>query len=95
MFNVFEVGPPLATALIALFPLGVLVRAYRRAPSPRLALAAAAFAVFVVSGATLAVVEARGASFGDTPEFVEFASDVSIVVLFALAFLWPARPADE
>jgi len=85
----YEYVAPLITALLALIPLVALARAWRRTRSTRLLLAAAAFATFFASGVALFTLAILDPATSDAVEWIEFASDVAIVGLFALSFLWP------
>lgn len=90
----YEYVAPLATAMLALIPLVALARAWRRTRSTRLLLAAAAFAMFVVSALVLLALAFVATSWADAAEWVEFGSDVVIVGLFALSFMWPRAEPD-
>lgn len=91
MAEPYEFLFPAITAVIALLPLFAVSRAYVRVRSTRLLLAALAFLGFVLSGVIMVLVAWLGAAYIDIAEKVEFGSDVLIVVLFALSFLWPRR----
>ena len=95
MAEPYEYVFPAVTAVIALVPLFAVGRAYLRVRTTRLLLATLAFLAFVVSGALLVLVALFGAQFADAAEQIEFGSDVAIVGLFALSFLWPRREPDE
>ena len=95
MSEAYEYVAPLVTGLLAVIPLVALGRAWMRTRSTRLLLAAAAFLGFVVSAVALLGLALLDAPWPDAPEWVEFGSDVVIVALFALSFLWPRREPDE
>jgi len=94
MAEPYEFLFPAITAVIALVPLYAVARAYARVRSPRLLLALLAFLGFVASGVLMILVAWLGASYVDAAEKIEFGSDVLIVMLFALSFLWPRREPD-
>ena len=94
MAEAYEFLFPAIAAVIALLPLFAVTRGYLRVRSTRLLLAMLAFAGFVVSGIIMVLVAWWGANYIDAAEKVEFGSDIAIVTLFALSFLWPRREPD-
>ncbi len=86
----------IASAVLALIPIASLVQAYRTTPSVRLALALAAFLVleakFVLFAAVLIASPDSLNPIGEYQlEILEFADDVTVMMTFAIAFLWGTR----
>jgi len=86
MHSVYEFVLPLIVAILALFPLVVLLATYKRVPSRRVLLAALAFLFFVAKGVVLFFALVMEILTSDLLEWVEFGADAIIVSLFAASF---------
>ena len=86
----------IASALLAIIPIASVAQAYRTTPSPRLALALAAFLVLEAKFVAFSVllVALPDSIFPITEyqlELLEFAADVAMMMMFVIAFLWGMR----
>jgi hypothetical protein len=91
-----HVALEIASALLAAIPIASIARAYRTTPSMRLALALAAFLVLEAKFVAFSVLlVANPDTFNPFTEYqlevLEFADDIAVMMMFAVAFLWGTR----
>jgi hypothetical protein len=89
-----EAAAPFVSGVVAVVPLVAVALAWWRSRSPRLLLAALAFATFCATGLGIAALALAGRGSEGTTEWIEFGSDVVTITLFALSFLWPRAEPD-
>ncbi|MHB8584781.1 MAG: hypothetical protein ACYDDF_02950 [Thermoplasmatota archaeon] len=94
MVPVVEVAAPIVTALVSLFPMAILIRAYRVLPARQILVAIVGFAVFVVGGAATALAALGYLPIAGGPEDLELVTDVLGIVLFAIAFMVPTKTLE-
>ncbi|MFQ6107453.1 MAG: hypothetical protein ACE5QF_07710 [Thermoplasmata archaeon] len=87
MHDTLEFLLPLITGALALIPLTILLIAYRRTKSRRIMIASITFLAFFVKGILLASGLFIGGIGYDEFEWMEFGSDLMIIILFTASFL--------
>ncbi len=86
----------IASAALAAIPIASIAHAYRTSPSMRLALALAAFLILEAKFVSFAVLliaspDTLNPISEYQVEILEFADDVTVMMTFAIAFLWGTR----
>jgi hypothetical protein len=95
-----HVALEIASAFLAAIPIASIAQAYRTTPSMRLALALIAFLVLEAKFVAFTVLLiASPDTLNPISEYqlevLEFADDVAVMMMFAVAFLWGTRWSPE